>query len=99
MRSRRRAAVEVVLQAIIVGLLIWHTAYWHVSGEHTRMFEEAEMGKQILTAVYNLGLVLATGLSIGLLMLRVTELLGYRVGEIEHFGDEGGRPSEETDER
>ncbi len=99
MRSRRRAAVEAVLLAVIVGLLIWHTAYWHASGEHRRMFEESEMGMQILTAVYNLGLVLATGASIGLLMLRVTELLGYRVDEIEHFGDEGGRRPEEADER
>jgi len=83
LRSRRRAAIEAVVLAVALALLIAHTAYWRASGRQADLFEQ----RDVFAALYNIGLVLATGTLIALLMIRVTNALGYEVTEIEHFSD------------
>ena len=48
----------------------------------------AGTGKGYITVLYNLGLMLVLGGSLGFLMEKITDLLGYEIGEIEHFDDE-----------
>jgi hypothetical protein len=80
-------AIEGAILAALSALLIWHTVDWHISGEHTRMYEDVAAGTSCVGVLYNLGLVLVIGLLLGLLMQRVTALLGYRVRGIEHSKD------------
>jgi len=89
-KSRRRAAIEAIVLAIAVALVIAHTVYWRANGEQTRLYEE----RDALAVLYNLGLILGTGALVGLLLMRVTEALGYEVTEIEHFSDEDEAPEE-----
>jgi hypothetical protein len=86
-KSRLRVAIEAAILAALAALLIWHTIHWHISGEHTRMYEDVAAGTSYVGVLYNLGLVLLIGLVLGLLVQRVAALLGYRVREIEHFKD------------
>jgi hypothetical protein len=87
-KSRLRVAIEAAILAALAALLIWHTIHWHISGEHTRMYEDVVAGTSYVGVLYNLGLVVAAGLVLGLLVQRATALLGYRARGIERFEDE-----------
>jgi uncharacterized membrane protein YidH (DUF202 family) len=85
-RSRRRAAIEAAILALAVALVIAHTAYWRANGRQVDLYED----RGALSVLYNLALVLGTGALVGMLLMRVTEAMGYHVTEIEHFaGDDG----------
>jgi len=87
MSKRKKAAIWVVVLTIISGLIIWHVANWYSSGMYLEMFQWLKTDKACLTVLYNLGLMLVTGALLGFLMEKLTDLIGYRVGEIEHFED------------
>lgn len=89
MRSRRKALIQALLLAIALAVVIGHTVYCHVEGEHAALFEDVREGEDLLPVLYNLGLMLVTGTLLGLLLIRVTEALGYRAREIRHFDGEG----------
>ena len=76
--------------AVAVALVIAHTVYWRANGQQTRLYEE----RDAFSVLYNVGLVLITGALVGMLLMRVTEALGYHVTEIEHFADDGEPPEE-----
>jgi len=54
-----------------------------------KMFRWLGTGKGYITVLYNLGLMLVLGGTLGFLMEKITDLLGYEVHEIEHFDDRG----------
>ena len=89
-KSRRRACIEAAILTIVVALVIGHTVYWRVNGQQARLYEEGDA----LSVVYNLGLVLGTGALVGMLLMRVTEAMGYHVTEIEHFAADDEPPDE-----
>lgn len=76
-----------VLAGICI-LLIWHVIRWHMSGMYLQMFHWLGTGKGYLTALYNIGLMLVLGGSLGFLMEKITDLLGYEVKGIRHFDEE-----------
>lgn len=76
-----------VLSGICI-LLIWHVIRWHVAGMYLQMFRWLGTSKGYLTVLYNLGLMLVLGGSLGFLMQKITDLLGYEVQKIRHFDDE-----------
>jgi hypothetical protein len=83
-KSKRRAAIEAAVLAVFVSLVVAHTIYWRANGRQAHFYAEAGA----LSVLYNLTLVLGTGALVGMLLMRVTEALGYHVTEIEHFGDD-----------
>ena len=56
------------------------------------MFNWVGTDKTHITVLYNLGVMLALGAVLGFLMKKITDLMGYEIGEIKHF-DEGGKPT------
>jgi hypothetical protein len=76
--KKRTAAVSVAALSIVCGLIIWHAVHWHLSGMYLEMFDWLETGRSYITVLYNLGLMLALGISLGFLMDKITELIGYR---------------------
>jgi len=88
MGKKWRAAIWVATLSIICGLIIWHAFHWHVTGMYLEMFTWLKTGKGYVTVLYNLGLMLVLGGTLGFLMEKITDLLGYEVHEIEHFDDE-----------
>jgi hypothetical protein len=100
--KRTKAAIQAVVLAVLTGLLAWHTIYWHMNGTHQALFEAIgdtwwDTAKGVL---YNLGLMAATGLLLGLFMERFTDLVGYQVKKIEHFENETASDSSDAwDER
>ena len=81
-----------VVLGVITGLLAWHTIYWHMNGTQKELFDA--MGDGLWATAkgvgYNLGLMAAAGILLGLLMERFTDLVGYKVSKIEHFASEEG---------
>jgi hypothetical protein len=69
-------------------LLIWHVIRWHVSGMYLKMFRWLGTDKGYLTVLYNIGLMLVLGGSLGFLMEKITDLLGHEVKGIRHFNGE-----------
>jgi hypothetical protein len=78
MRGRKRTAVPVVILCIISGLIIWHVIHWHSEGMYLEMFKWLETSRKWITVLYNLGLMLALGTSLSLLLERITYIIGYK---------------------
>jgi hypothetical protein len=84
-----------------MGLLAWHTIWWHSNGMHAKLFDG--IGDSFVDTLkgvgYNLGLMAAAGALLGLFMERLTDVIGYQVKKIEHFAEEeepGSSPPEES---
>lgn len=88
MGKRRKAAIYVAALSIVCGLIIWHAVQWHLSGMYLEMFNWLQTGRSYITVLYNLGLMLALGISLGFLMDRITDLTGYEVRQTKHLDDE-----------
>jgi hypothetical protein len=86
---RLRAVWQGLVLAILIGLLTWHTISWHDSGEHAELFDAIGDSAWDTTkaCAYYVGLMMATGMLLGLFMDRLTDFLGYEVKKIEHFED------------
>jgi high-affinity Fe2+/Pb2+ permease len=87
-RSRRKAVIQALALALVLAVIIGHTVYWHIEGEHAALFKDAQEGEDLLPVIYNLGLMLVTGTLLGLLLMRLSEALGYQAREISHFEEE-----------
>ena len=89
MSKRRKAAIHVAALSIICGLIIWHVVYWQSTGMYLEMFKWLPTGRGYITVLYNLGLMLALGTTLGFLMQKITDMIGYEVREVKHFKGEG----------
>jgi hypothetical protein len=88
--KKRTAAISVAALSVVCGLIIWHAVHWHLSGMYLEMFNWLGTGRDVITVLYNLGLMLALGVNLGFLMDRVTELIGYEARQTEDADDEPG---------
>jgi len=88
MSKRKKAAISVAALFIICALIVWHVVQWHSAGIYLEMFSWIGTEKAYITVVYNLGLTLLLGAILGVLMEKITDLLGYEIREIKHFHDE-----------
>jgi hypothetical protein len=86
-----KAAILAAILAALMGLLTWHTIWWHVNGTHEELYNAigASVWSTMKAVLYNLGLMAAAGLLLGLFSEQITNMLGYEVKRIEHFSDEG----------
>ena len=78
MRRRKRTAIPVVILCIISGLIIWHVIHWHSEGMYLEMFKWLGTSRRWITVLYNLGLMLVLGTSLGLLLDRIAYLIAYK---------------------
>ena len=88
MRKRKQTAIWVVVLSIIFGLTIWHTVYWYSTGMYLQMFNWLQTGRGYLSVLYNLGLMLVSGVLLSFLIGKIADLIGYGVGETKQT-DEG----------
>lgn len=88
MGRKSRDTLWVAALSLICGLIVWHVVCWHMVGVYHEMFLWVGTSKGYLVVMYNLGLMLALGGALGLLMVKITDLLGYEVREIKHFDDD-----------
>jgi len=88
--KRTKAAAQMLVLGIVVGLLAWHTIYWHLNGTQEELFKAIGDSWWDTTkgVGYNLGLMAAAGILLGLLMEKFTDLVGYKISKIEHFASE-----------
>jgi hypothetical protein len=93
--KRTKAAIQAAILAALMGLLAWHTILWHIDGTHKALFDAIgnstwDTAKGVF---YNLGLMAATGVLLGMFSEKITDLLGYEVKKIDHFGDQEATPA------
>lgn len=86
MAETKRAITWVAVLLIICGLLIWHVVQWHFTGMYLNMLSWTGTNKAYITVLYNLGLMVLIGAVLGLLMEKITEVMGYRIDKIELSG-------------
>lgn len=94
MSQRRKDAVWAIVLAILGGLLLWHVISWSTNGMYLRLYQWLDTGKGYITVLYNLGLMLVTGVILTFLTGKVLVLLGYRAtdetGSDNEDGDDNG---------
>lgn len=95
MGKRTKAGIQAVVLAALMGLLAWHTILWHVDGTHKELFDNIgattlDTAKAVL---YYVGLMAVTGVLLGLFSEKITDLFGYEVKKIDHFGDQEEVPA------
>ena len=91
MGKKKKAAIQLLILISIAGLLVWHAVSWHSTGMYLEMFSWLQTGKGYVTVLYNLGLMLVMGATLGFLMEKITDLFGYEVRKIKHFDDDAER--------
>jgi len=79
--QRKKAAIQLVVLFLICVLITWHVVYWHLSGIHLEMFQWLHTGRAGITVLYNLGLMLVLGITLGFLMERTTDVISYKASE------------------
>ncbi len=75
MTEKKKALIQAIALLIVGGLLFWHALHWHTTGMYRQMLGWLATSKVYLTVLYNLGLMLAAGTVLGLLMDRITVLV------------------------
>jgi hypothetical protein len=91
LRSKITDAIWILVLAAVSGAILWHVVAWHNDGSYARMFADIKAGHSLISALYNLGLMVVLGTCLGLLMERITRIAGYRVHERKHFEDDEGK--------
>ncbi len=87
--KRLRAVWQGLVLAVLIGLLTWHTIWWHDNGQHAELFDAIGESAWDTTkaCAYYVGLMMTMGVLLGLFMERLTDFFGYEVKKIEHFED------------
>ena len=91
MSKRKKDAIWLAVLSIACGLVIWHAICWYSTEFHLEMFQWLQTGRGYLTVLYNLGLMLVLGLLLGSIMIKITDLIGYKVDKAEQVDDKKGR--------
>jgi hypothetical protein len=99
-RRRLKAALQGLVLAVLIGLLTWHTIWWHVSGQHADLFDAIGESTWDTTkaCAYYVGLMMSMGVLLGLFMDRLTDFFGYEVKKIEHFEESAEADGREAGE-
>ena len=87
MGRKKKASIQLIVLVFISVLIVWHAISWHSTGMYLEMFHWSQTGRTYITVLYNLGLMLVSGATLGLLMEKITDIFGYEVREIKHFAD------------
>ncbi len=91
MGRKKKASIQLIVLVFISVLIVWHAISWHSTGMYLEMFHWSQTGRAYITVLYNLGLMLVSGATLGLLMEKITDVFGYEVREIKHFDDDAKR--------
>lgn len=91
MSKRKKDAIWLAVLSIACGLVIWHAVYWYSTEFYLKMFEWLQTGRGYLTVLYNLGLMLVLGVLLGLVMIKITDVVGHGIDEAEQVDDKKGR--------
>ena len=78
MNKKKKATIQLVVLLLICGLIIWHAVYWRSTGMYVEMFQWLTTGKAYLAILYNLGVMLLLGTTLGFLMERIFDLISYK---------------------
>ncbi|MFC1912327.1 hypothetical protein ACFLXG_04155 [Chloroflexota bacterium] len=87
MGKKKKASVQLIILVIISSLIVWHAISWHSIGMYSEMLDWLQTCRGYLTVLYNLGLMLVLGITLGLFMEKITDFFGYEVREIKHLDD------------
>ena len=86
--KRKKAAIWVVALSVLCGFIIWHIIHWYSTGMYIKLFDWIGENRAYLTVLYNLGSVILLSITLGLLMCKITDLLGCEYRETDHPNSE-----------
>ncbi len=79
MSKGKKTVIQVAILLPVCGLIVWHTVHWHSTGMYLEMFKRLQTSTGYFTVLYNLGLMLVLGITLGFLMERIADLIGYEI--------------------
>lgn len=77
MRNPKRDMVWVFSLAALCAGIAWHVVSWNSSGMYLELLDRANGGEVYLPVLYNLGLITAAAVALGLFITKLTDLLGH----------------------
>jgi len=78
MSQIKKTAIQIAALLFICGSIIWHAVHWHSTGMYLETFKWLQTGKGYITVLYNLGLMLALGITLGLLMEKIMDIIDHK---------------------
>jgi len=78
MSGRKKALGRVFTFSILLGLIIWHVIRWQTTGLYVEMFELLGEGEGYLTVIFNIGLMVISGLLLGILPGEISDLCNQK---------------------
>ena len=87
--KRKKTAIWVVVLSILCGFIIWHVIHWYSIEMYTELFNFVGENRAYLTVLYNLGLVILLSVTLGLLMCKITDLLGNEYSQTDRPSSKG----------
>ena len=75
MSKARRDAPALAGLVVIFGFLAWHVINWHSNGTYLELYSWIGTGKQYLTILYNLGIILALAFLLSSMIETTTRLI------------------------
>ena len=84
----KKTIIWVVALSVLCGFIIWHMIHWYSTGMYIEIFDWIGENRAYLTVLYNLGSVILLSVTLGLLMGKITDLLGYEYRETDHSNSE-----------
>lgn len=85
----------VVVLMALCGAVVWHVIDWHHNGMHLEMFRWVETGRGYIAALYNLGVMIALGSLLGLLVQKATGLMALLGRKSPSADDESSKGASE----
>jgi hypothetical protein len=70
-------SVYITILTFALGLIIWCTISWNNNGTYNEMLSWIGTAKGSLVILYNLALMLVSGILLGILMGKITTLFSY----------------------
>ena len=85
MSQKKRATLWGVLFLLVIFVMVvWHVVHWHSTGVYLQMFERAQAGRGYITALYNVGLMIVLGFTLGSLTDRIANLIKFYRQQTKH---------------
>lgn len=90
MSHKKRVTIKLFLILLVLGLIIWHVVSWYLNGKYQEMLDWANYGQGYLTIIYDLGIIIILGLTLGFLAENIIAFFSGKNYPNKKYGGSSG---------